>query len=110
MDINIKGKDRVLKYTFNSFRYMEDLDMEELSTLDKTPFKIGRITETLFRGALNNDPRDIVSNNDILNALDELSEEGRLIELFEHLSELLENSAFFQSLQENPEKKPKKKK
>lgn len=109
MEIKIKGKVRDLKYSFNSFRYMEDFNIEEVNTLDRTPFKIARITETMFRGALNHNPKDLVSDEDILKTLEKLSDEGELVKLFEHLSELLEKSAFFQSLQENPKRETKKK-
>lgn len=89
-----------LKFTFNSFRYMEELDLMELQTLEQTPFKILGVTETLLRGALNHNPNKKFNNNEVVEILEEVMEEGELMELLELLLEELQESSFFKNLQD----------
>ena len=40
MVITVGGKDYEVKYTFNSFQYMEDFDIEAFEQAEKKPFKL----------------------------------------------------------------------
>ena len=107
--ITINGIVHEPKFTFNSFKYMENFDIDALQTLDKTPFKIIPVVEMLLMGALNNNPRVRVAIVDVDAFLDEyISGGGSLTELTEELINLLQDSNFFKSLQKNPTKKAKK--
>ena len=108
-NITIDGIVHEPKFTFNSFKYMEDFDIDALQTLDKTPFKIIPVVEMLLMGALNNNPRVMVSLADVDDFVDEfISGDGSLTELTEELMNLLQDSNFFKSLQKKPAKKMKK--
>lgn len=100
MNIMYEGKEVELKFTFNSFRYMQDLDLEDLQNLETTPFKVLGITETLMRGALNHNPRNKYSTIETVEIIEEVMEDGELIELLEFLLEELQESSFFKNLQE----------
>lgn len=106
MKITIKKKEYDLKFTFNSFKYMEDFDLQEIALLERKPFKMIPITEQLLIGALNNDPKKVVLESDVSEYLETVMEEGNITELLEELMDLLQNSSFFKNLQES---KPKKK-
>ena len=100
MKFKIKGKDVELKYTFNSFRYMEDLEVKELEEMETKPFKVPRITQTLLIGAVNHSPNKKFSEKDVYEALEKYVEKDSVATLLEELSKLLEKSAFFKNLQE----------
>ena len=51
--ITIDKKVYVLDYTFNSIRYMDDLNFNELQNIEETPFKFYNFNAKLFHGALN---------------------------------------------------------
>lgn len=101
MVITIGGKEVELKYTYHSFRYMEELDIEELMSLDKKPFKLIRISENLLLGAVNNDPKQVIKYEDVSKYIQNEFENGNINDLLESLMVLLEESSFFQNLQKN---------
>ncbi len=110
MIIKINDKDVELKYTYNSFRYMEDLNVADIGTIETNPFKLIRINEILLLGALNHNPKEVYKLNVVMNYLEDRMNDGTLFELSEKLMGLLENSSFFQNLQveeEVEEVKPK---
>ena len=107
MTIEINGITYQPKFTFNSFKYMEDLDVSALENLKKTPFMIVPFVETLLMGALNSNPRTRVAMVDVDEYLEEYVKEGSLTELADELIKLLEESNFFKSIQKNPSKKKK---
>ena len=110
MKIKIKGKDVELKFTYNSFRYMEDLDINDISKIETNPFKVIRINEILLLGALNNNPKKIYEFDVVQEYLETALEEGNLFQVSEQLMGLLEKSSFFQNLQvEETETEPKEK-
>ena len=109
MLIAINGVEKELRFTFNSFRYMEDFDLGEITDLEKKPFKILTITEQLLMGALNCDPRDKFSPMDVVEYLEHVLEEESITETLEQLMELLEKSSFFKNLQKPTKKITKKK-
>ena len=100
MKIELEGKELELKYTFNSFRYMEELDLMELQTLEQTPFKIIGVTETLMRGALNHNPSKRYDNKEVVAIIEQIMDDGELMELLEFLLEELQKSSFFKNLQD----------
>ena len=99
MNIKIKGKDVELKYTFNSFNNMEDFDINELTEIESKPFKMVRITETLLMGAVNNNPKIKFTHDDVVDFLEEYVIENSISKLIEELINLLQDSNFFKSLQ-----------
>lgn len=104
--MKMQYKDEILnlEYTFNSFRFMEELDLSELSKLDRKPFKMVGIAQILLIGALNHNPKVIFDDIKVMEILEVKSNEGKLFELLEKLIELLQESSFFKNLQESPQK------
>ena len=101
--VKIGETNYTLKFTFNSFKYMEDFDLNEINKLEEKPFKIVGILETLLMGALNNNPKVVVSEEDVQNYLEKYMEDGDLAELLQTLIDLLQDSNFFKSLQKKAE-------
>lgn len=108
--ITIDDRTYILDYTFNSFNYMEDLDIEELATIDKKPFKMFKFATILLLGAMNNDPRVRVDIETVELALVEYAKEKSIPELIEELIGLLQESDFFKSLQKKETPTTKKRK
>lgn len=99
MNIQIKGKDVELKYTFNSFKHMADLDLGALATIDRKPFMMIVILEQLMMGAVNNSPKLVFSEIEVQEFLERYAEESDLGELVQFLIDQLQESSFFKSLQ-----------
>lgn len=99
--VTIKGKEYDLKYTFNSFKYMQDLDLSALEELEHRPFMVAPVLEMLLLGAVNHNAKQKVKEEDILYFLDEFTEkeDSSIVELLETLMKLLQSSGFFKSLQ-----------
>lgn len=97
--INVGTRTVELKYSFNSFKYMQDLDLSVMSELDKKPFQIITLSEILLTGAMNHNPKDLYGPMVVQSVLEDLLEKGELMNLIEDLMELLEASSFFKSLQ-----------
>lgn len=104
MIVKIKNINHELKFTFNSFKYMKDFNVKDLTTLESQPFKIISVTEELLIGALNNNPKVRVYEEDIEEYLEQTLEDGTLMELLETLIQLLEESSFFKALQKKETK------
>lgn len=105
MEFKVKGKTVELQFTFNSFRFMEDLDFGILEEAKRKPFKLISMTEQMLFGALNSDPNKKVSEVEMRKALDAHMKDGNsFLELYEHLMKLMEESDFFKSLQEDETK------
>lgn len=102
MKIIYNGEDKVLKYTFHSFKFMEDLNLGEMDTLDQTPFRLIGIVQTLLLGALNHNPKEIYNEIQVDEILEDIVENGSIVETLEGLIALLQESSFFKSLQEKP--------
>lgn len=101
MNININTKEIELKYTFNSFRYMQDLNIEDLNTIETYPFRMVPIAEMLLLGATNNNPKVRVTPYEVSDYLESYIEENAITDLMEELMNLLQESNFFKSLQKN---------
>ena len=99
MNIKIKNKEVELKFSFNSFKYMEEFDIEELSDIEKKPFKIISMVEILLLGALNHNPKIKISKEDISIFLEDYIIENPINVLMEELMVKLQESNFFKSLQ-----------
>lgn len=99
MIIEIDGKEVELKYTYNSFRYMEDLNVADIGNLEKNPFKVIKINEILLLGALNHNPKEVFGRDVVSKYLEDRMDDGTFFEVSEKLMELLEKSSFFQNLQ-----------
>lgn len=99
MILEHKDKEYELKYTYNSFRYMQDLDLGELEVIESKPFRIIGFTEELLMGAINNDPKRKVGVALVSEIVETRMDEGKLMELMENLIKLLEESSFFKNLQ-----------
>lgn len=99
MILNIKNKEVEVKFTFNSFKYMQDFDITELQNIEQKPFKMIGVTESLLLGALNNNPKVKFSLIEIDTFIEEYIVENSLSELLEELMKKLQESNFFKSLQ-----------
>lgn len=110
MTVNIKGIDYELKYTYNSFRYMELFDLSALNEIDSKPFKTIGIAEDLLIGAVNSDPKNKVSLLDVQEYIASIvdSDDGDIVSLIEEMVVALQESNFFKQLQKTPTTKPKK--
>lgn len=100
MTITINNKVVELKFSFNSFKYMENFSMTEVSDIDKYPFKVIRLTEELLYGAVNNSRKLQFSKEDVGVFLEEYASEHSMLELLTVLMGELEDSSFFKNLQE----------
>jgi hypothetical protein len=105
MKFNIKGKERELKFTYNSFKHMEDLDFERLEEAERKPFIIAGFCSTLLFGALNHNPKArVISQEEVDEELEVFVENGGSVsDLFQSLFDLLQESNFFKSLQKTEE-------
>lgn len=97
--IIINGKEVQPKFTYNSFRHMEDLDLKELATLEDKPFKIISMFEKLLMGAVNCDPAVEFSDLDVRIYIEKNIKPAELIGMFSETIKLLEASDFFVGLQ-----------
>jgi len=88
------------KYTFNSFKYMGEFDIEELQEAENKPFRILNFVMTMVMGALNSDPKHFVSEEEVQTLVEEYIEaDESLSDLIELLMALLQESSFFKALQ-----------
>ena len=98
MIIKCEGKEVELKFTYNSFRYMEDFKISDLESVNENVFKIARLTQEMLLGAMNCEPLKKYTVKQVDSLMREYDENGELIELFSDLSELLSDSSFFKGL------------
>lgn len=108
MILKIGDKEYTPEFTFNSFKYLEDFDVSALEQLEKKPFALISVTRDLLYGAVNYNPKDFVSLEQIDEFLETYCMEESLVELMENLVEVLQESNFFKSLQKKTTKKAKK--
>ena len=99
MNIKIKEKDYKVEFTFNSFKYLDEFDISTIEEMQTKPFKIIGVTEQLLFGALNNNPKVVVTLDVVDEYLEEVLENGDISELLNTLMELLQESNFFKNLQ-----------
>ena len=109
MNIVFDGKERELKYTFNSFEFMEEFDLGILEEAEAKPFKILPLIRMLLLGALNHNSTEYKTNdNEVVSFLEEYIIENDISELLTELMDLLGESNFFKSLQKKKIKAKKK--
>ena len=99
MEIEFGKKKVDLKFTFNSFKYMENFDLRELAEIEVKPFKIISLSQQLLLGASNCDKSVKVSPLEVERYIEKAVEEEKLTELVEFLVEELKESSFFKLLQ-----------
>lgn len=107
MKLTIKEKEYELKFTFNSFRFMEDFNFSELEEVQHKPFKLISATSQLLLGALNHNRDEYYSQDNVDELLENLLEETSIADLLNDLVNLLQDSSFFKNLQKSPKKKKK---
>lgn len=109
MKVTINGIEHELTFTFNSFRYMEDFEVSDLSDIGNKPFKTIKVLKELLLGALNADPKSKVSPQEVQDYVELIVDTGEedIFELLEILMEELTNTSFFKQLQKSttPQKK-----
>lgn len=111
MIINVDGVKHELKFTFNSFRYMDEFDITEFEQVENKPFKLIKICENLTYGAINHNRNNVFSKDEVCDILEKLMADNLdMGEFIEKLMTELDKSDFFKSLQKKPEKKLEKKK
>lgn len=108
MIVKIRDKEIELKYTFNSYRHMRELNVAQMEEIGQKPFLIIDIVEQLLLGALNNEPTFLVTEDEIEVYVESVLKDGDIMELFNELVEKLEDSDFFKQLQKSAPKQKKK--
>lgn len=108
MVVKIREKDIEIKYTFNSYRHMSDLNVAQMEEIGQKPFLMIDIIKQLLLGALNNEPCFTVTEDEIMEYIESVLKEGDIMELFNELVEKLEDSDFFKQLQKTAPKQKKK--
>ncbi len=96
--IKVSNKEYILKYTFNSFRYMEDICISD--DLDNYPFRAFSIVEGMMLGALNWTPNKLFTKEDAQNIITEYLDQNEDItiqDLMMMLQEEIHSSNFFKS-------------
>lgn len=99
MTINVRGKDVELKYSFNSFKYLEEFDIRDLQEISVKPFKLIPLAEMLSMGALNNDPTFKVSYDEVCAIVEDIVMNGDVSGFITELTSKLQDSDFFKQLQ-----------
>lgn len=97
--IKIGKKEVDLQYTFNSFKYMQEFDINALVEAETKPFKILGILEIMLMGALNSNPKIKISEIEVQNYIENSTEDGAISDLLEILMDKLQKSTFFKMLQ-----------
>ena len=105
MIIKVGEKEYKLEFSYTSFLYMEDFNIKDLEKVEDNPFRMLTIGRKLMFGALNNNPKEVFSLEDVDVILNSLMEEINIGDLLTQLMKLLEDSSFFKSLQRKTKKK-----
>lgn len=100
---NINGKELLLKYTYNSFRHMDEFSLVDVKNSETNPTMIFKITEILLYGALNNSRKQYYSRDFVMDYLESKVDNGdeeEIFDLAQTLMEMLSETSFFKRLQE----------
>ena len=89
------------KYTFNSFKYMEEFNAKDFEELESKPFKIIGVLRMLLMGAVNHNPKVKIREDEVDVFLESFMADGDVPALMGELMELLQESSFFKSLQKS---------
>lgn len=104
--LKTSNEDYVVQFTFNSFRYMEDIEIS--SNIDQFPFKAITYATKLLLGGLNWNPKKIYDLEDAQNILEDYlnyNKDGTIETILTSLLKELESSNFFKKSQNTPKKK-----
>ena len=101
--ITISGHEQELKFTFNSFKYMQEFNPDEFDEIESHPFKLIPLVTMLLMGATNGSPKIKYTEDDICDFLDVYVETESLSDLMQSLMGKLQESSFFKSLQKTAE-------
>ncbi len=104
MEIEIKNRKAEVTFTFNSFKNMPDLSMNELTGVDEYPFLAFSLVEKLLYGGLNNSKKVKFTKDDVSKFLEEYAETGSIFDLLAELVDELQKSSFFKGLQKTQAK------
>ena len=101
MKIKIGEVDVELRYTFNSFKYMREFDINEINDIQNKPFKLFAVLSELFYGAVNHNTSIVVSKEESDTMLQEYvsSKDCNIGEFINKLFEMLTENDFFKQLQ-----------
>lgn len=101
MKIKIGEVDVELRYTFNSFKYMREFDINEMNDIQNKPFKLFAVLSELFYGAVNHNPSIVISREESDTMLQEYvsSKDCNIGEFINKLFEMLTENDFFKQLQ-----------
>lgn len=110
MTINFDGKEKEVKFSYNSLILLENFKLSVLDTLADSPFKMLAVIKTLLFAGLNHNPKEKISLAEVDSWLEEfVNAEGTCDELLTQLFEELQKSPFFKMIQKKtPEKKTRK--
>lgn len=100
MVFKVNDQEYLLKYSFNSMRYLEDFDVKNFDKLESKPFLVASIVLDMLYAALNNNPKIFYSKDTVSELLDSyILEKNSIMDLMNDLSTILEESDFFKGLQ-----------
>lgn len=96
--INIDGIDYILKFTFNSAKYLDEFEVSQ--DFEKYPMKVFKMLSNLFYGAMNwaNDKKYTHEECDMLLEKYLESDDSNPSDFLTSLFELLQESNFFKKL------------
>lgn len=105
MIIKVGEKEVELKFSYNSFLYMDDFNIKDLEKIEDNPFRMLGIVRQLMFGAMNHNPKEFFKVEEVDAIMENLMEEMNIGDLLTQLIKLLEDSSFFKSLQRKTKKK-----
>lgn len=108
--ITIDNKTYTLAYTFNSFKYIDDLDFSNANQFETKPIKMITMLSDLFYGALNHDKKNFIDRNTSDDLLEKYIETKPVADIFTELTNMLFESNFFKNLNTESEQKKRTKK
>lgn len=102
--IKIGKENYKLDFTFNSFKFIEDLDLS--TDFSKTPFKFFSTLSDLFYGAINCKRDKYIEREKSDELLEKYIETVDPVDLFNDLVELISENHFFKKLNAKNENDP----
>ncbi len=97
--VKIGNREVEVKFSYNSMKYMTDLDISTFETMETKPFSIIPTIETLLFAGCNHNQKDRYGLESIQECIEKSMEDGTFGELMTLLMRKLEESSFFKSLQ-----------
>lgn len=103
MIAKLKDKELEVKFTFNSFLFMEDFNVKDLEEVETKPFKMLGVLRILLLGGFNHNDKIRYGLATVDAFLQEYMVEGSIGDLMEQIMDELYKSDFFKSLQKKTE-------